>query len=242
MKREYHKWYCNALGRDMELLVFGHAGARVLVFSTRVGRYYDYETMGLVDAVRHQLEEGWLQFICVDSIDHETFYCNWCMPQDRIRRHMSYEHYIMNEVLPFSWHINRTPYLVSHGCSFGAYHAVNMALRHPKAFNRVVGISGRYDLTRPVDGFRDLLDGHYDHDVYFDVPNRYVPNMSCHDTLEAIRRLDIKLVIGENDPFRNDNERLSGALWEKGVWHLFRVWSGRAHGPRRWREMIGWFL
>ena len=46
MKREYHKWYSPALGRDMELLVFGHGGARVLAFPTRCGRFYEYEERG----------------------------------------------------------------------------------------------------------------------------------------------------------------------------------------------------
>jgi esterase/lipase superfamily enzyme len=39
---------------------------------------------------------------------------------------------------------------------------VNIALRHPHQFDRVVAFSGRYDLTRPIDGFRDLFDGYYD--------------------------------------------------------------------------------
>jgi len=226
----------------MELLVFGHAGARVLAFPTRVGRFYDFENMGLIDSIRHQLEQGWLQLICIDSIDHETFYCNWCDPRNRIARHMKYEHYILHEVLPFSWSINRTPFLVSHGCSFGAYHAVNIALRHPQAFNRVVAFSGRFDLTQQIDGFRDLLDGYYDQDVYFNMPPHYMEGLSDHNTLEAIRRLDIKLVVGEHDPFLADNRRLSEILWSKGIWHLLKVWNGRAHGPRRWREMIGCFL
>ena len=242
MKRDYHKWFCSALGRDMELLVFGHGGARVLVFPTRVGRFFDYENMGMIDAVADKLENGWLQLICVDSVDQETFYCNWNNPRDRIRRHSQYEHYILQEVLPFSWHINPTPYLISHGCSFGAYHAVNIALRHPTAFNRVVGVSGRYDLTRQIDGFRDLFDGYYDSDVYFNMPNHYMANLDDPDLLESIRRLDIKLVVGEHDPFLCDNQTLSEHLWGKGVWHTFQVWSGRAHGPRRWREIVGWFL
>jgi len=29
MNREYHKWYSSRLGRDMELLVFGHGGLPV---------------------------------------------------------------------------------------------------------------------------------------------------------------------------------------------------------------------
>src|SRR2546426_6657117 len=33
VKHAYHKWYSPALGREMELQVLGHAGARVLVRS-----------------------------------------------------------------------------------------------------------------------------------------------------------------------------------------------------------------
>jgi esterase/lipase superfamily enzyme len=226
----------------MELLVFGHAGARVLVFPTRVGRFYDYENMGMVGALAHHINQGWLQLFCLDSIDQETFYCNWCQPRDRILRHISYERYVLDEVLPLTRQLNGNPYLISHGCSFGAYHAVNIALRHPHLFNRIVAFSGRYDLTTAPEGFRNLFDGYYDQDVYFNMPNHYMANMSDNGMLDNIRRLDIKLVIGEHDPFLEDNKKLSGLLWEKGVWHLFKVWNGRAHGYRRWREMVTWFL
>lgn len=243
MKREYHKWHSSRLDRDMELLVFGHAGARVLAFPTRCGRFYDFENMGMVGALSRQLDQGWLQIFCVDSIDQETFYCNWCDPRSRIARHLKYEEYVLREVLPLSRAINGNPYLISLGCSFGAYHAVNIALRHPDVFNRVVGFSGRYDLTSSPEGFRNLFDGYYDQDVYYHMPNHYMANIGAHNgALDAVRRLDIKLVVGETDPFLEDNKRLSGILWSKGVWHLFKVWSGRAHGYRRWREMVGWFL
>ncbi|MCP5365059.1 MAG: esterase family protein [Hyphomicrobiales bacterium] len=241
MKREYHKWYSSALGRDMELLVFGHAGARVLVFPTRVGRFYDYENRGMVESLKGHVEQGWLQLYCLDSIDHETFYCNWCPPRDRILRHLAYEAYVLNDVIPLTKALNSNPFLISHGCSFGAYHAVNIAFRHPYQFNRVVAFSGRYDLTASPDGFRDLLDGYYDQDVYFNMPNHYMANMD-NGVLDHIRRLDIKIVVGEYDPFLGDNQRLSHILWDKGIWHNFKVWSGRAHGYRRWREMVGWFL
>lgn len=103
-------------------------------------------------------------------------------------------------------------------------------------------LSGRYDLTSSPDGFRNLFDGYYDQNVYFNMPNHYVENLHDENVLNAIRRLDIKIVIGEYDPFLSDNQRLSELLWGKGVWHQFRVWNGRAHGYRRWREMVGWFL
>jgi hypothetical protein len=37
MHREYHRWFSQRLQRDMEMLVFGHAGAKVIVFPTRDG-------------------------------------------------------------------------------------------------------------------------------------------------------------------------------------------------------------
>lgn len=242
MKREHHRWYSSRLGRDMELLVFGHAGARILAFPTRCGRFYDFENMGMVDSLRPHLEQGWLQMICVDSIDQETFYCNWCDPRSRIQRHMQYENYILHEVMPLSQQINDNSYSMVLGCSFGAYHAVNVALRHPQRFNRVIAFSGRYDLTSSPDGFRNLFDGYYDEQIYFNMPNHYLCHLHDPNWLDAIRRLDIKIVIGENDPFLADNQRLSELMWSKGIWHMFRVWSGRAHGYRRWREMVGWFV
>ena len=37
MRRDYHKWYSPELGREMELLVFGHDGLPVIVFPTSQG-------------------------------------------------------------------------------------------------------------------------------------------------------------------------------------------------------------
>ena len=67
MKREYHHWYSSALKRDMELLTFGHAGARVLCFPTSNGRFFRWEDSGMVAALREQLEQGGLQLICQEA-------------------------------------------------------------------------------------------------------------------------------------------------------------------------------
>lgn len=55
MKREYLRWYSHRLHRDMELLIFGHAGAKVLMFPTRDGRFFEYEELGIVAS----LSESW---------------------------------------------------------------------------------------------------------------------------------------------------------------------------------------
>jgi hypothetical protein len=39
MNREYRKEYSHELGRDMESLVYGHAGQPILVFPTSMGTF-----------------------------------------------------------------------------------------------------------------------------------------------------------------------------------------------------------
>jgi esterase/lipase superfamily enzyme len=242
MRREYRKWYSQRLQRSMELLIFGHAGARVLVFPTRAGRFYDYEDWGMVGALRHHLDEGWLQLFCVDSVDSESLYAFWRPPHERMQRHAQYEAYLRDEVLPLSCALNANPCLIAHGCSLGAYHAVNIAFRHPHLFCKVVALSGRYDLTEAVGSFPSLFDGYYDEQIYFHTPSHFVPNLHDPQVIEQMRRLEIILVCGEHDCFAENNRRLSQALWDKGIWNALHVWQGEAHRARYWREMVRMYL
>jgi len=242
MNREYHRWHSPNLERDMELLVFGHAGAKVLVFPTRDGRFHEYEDIRIVEAIAPMLEAGQLQLFCVDSIDHESFYCFWCDPADRIKRHNQFEGYILKEVIPFMNDRNLDPCTVAHGCSLGAFHAVNVAFRHPSLFTRVVAFSGRYDLTWSVEGFGDLFDGHYDDDVYYHNPSHYLPNLECEETLELIRRMEIILVVGDEDPFVENTRQFSDVLEKKAIKHSLHVWQGRAHKGHYWRRMAAEYL
>ena len=137
MVREYHKGYSSRLGREMELLVFGHAGLPVVVFPTSCGRFFDFEDRGMVAALAAKIDAGQLQLFCVDSVDAESWYNRAAAPRWRIARHMRYEEYLINELVPLIRQQNPDPRLISLGCSFGGYHAVNIALRHPEHFHRL---------------------------------------------------------------------------------------------------------
>jgi esterase/lipase superfamily enzyme len=241
MRREYRKWFSAALQRDMELLIYGQAGTRVLVFPTRMGRFFDYENFGVLDSSSERIQAGLLQFWCVDSVDGDSFYGSG-PPAERIRRHLAYENYLLNEVLPLTNHVSPDTPLIAHGCSLGAYHAVNLAFRHPQRFVKVVALSGRYDLTAPLADFRGLFDGYYDDQVYFNTPSHYVPNLQDPGILEQLRKLHIVLVIGREDPFLDNNCRLSAELWGKGIAHEIHLWDGRAHAPYHWRKMVALYL
>ena len=45
----------------MELLIFGHAGAKVLMFPTRDGRFWEYEKLEVVARLADKVDAGHLQ-------------------------------------------------------------------------------------------------------------------------------------------------------------------------------------
>lgn len=242
MERAYHIWHSPTLGRSMELLVFGSGGARVIVFPTRDGRFYDYENWGLVTAASEKVEAGHLQLFCVDSVDRESLYADWALPQDRLQRHLEYEAYILNEVLPFTETLNPDPFVIAHGCSLGAYHAMNIGLRHPDLFGKIVAFSGRYDLTLPVGAFRDLFDGWYSEELYLNLPSHFIPNIEDEALLEKLRKLEITFAVGHADVYLANNVEFSEALLRKNIPHNFYIWDGEAHRARSWREMVRLYL
>ncbi|HLK60793.1 MAG TPA: alpha/beta hydrolase-fold protein [Chthonomonadaceae bacterium] len=242
MNREYHNWFSPHLQREMELLVFGHAGARVLVFPARMGRFFDYENWGLVRALQASLCEGLLQLYCVDSIDTESLYCSWRHPHDRLVRYLQYEGYLLHEVLPFMNHKNPNPFLIAHGCSLGAYYAANITLRHPQHFGKLVALSGRYDLTSHYGHYPPLFDDYYDENVYFNTPCHFLPQLECPNLLSRMRNLQITLVVGAEDPMLPSNRQLSEALHQKGIPHQMHIWAGEAHRAREWRKMVPLYL
>jgi esterase/lipase superfamily enzyme len=231
MKREYHRWTSRSLGRDLELLVFGHGGARVLAFPTSMGRFFDWEDRGLVGALAEHLDSGRLQLYCLDSVDAESWYAQDRRPAERARRHDAYDRYVLNEVLPFTLQRNREPFLIVAGASFGGYHAVNFGLRHPDAVDRILSMSGLCDI-------RCFTDGHSDENVYFHNPVEYIAYEKEPARLDALRHQDIILTVGRDDPLRESNEHLSRLLWAKDIWHALRVWDGFAHDWPVWQQML----
>ncbi len=192
MKREYHKWFSPALGREMEMLVFGHDGLPVIVFPTSRGRFFEFEDRGMVNMVWDKLEHGRLQLYCVDSVDAESWYNRAVPPRWRIARHMQYEQYVMQEVLPLLRQQNQSAELAAVGCSFGGYHAMNISLRHPDIFSAVLSMGGAFDTS-------SFLNGYYDDDCYYNIPMHYLPNMNDPWYLDRYRRNKYVLATGVHD-------------------------------------------
>ena len=242
MKREYHRWFSKHVNREIELLVFGHAGAPVLFFPTRTAHFYDYENWKIIEAMQDKIDAGYLQVYCVDSTDIDSFYNTDIHPSERILRYTYYESYIMNEVVPFIKKRNKNKYRIVAGCSLGAYHAVNIGLKHPQHFSKILGMSGRYNLSRKVENFRDLFDDYTDENIYFNTPEMFVPNLYDERIIQRLKKMKIVFVIGKDDPFFESNVLLSNALSEKGICNTLYIWNEEAHRPRHWRVMVQMYL
>jgi esterase/lipase superfamily enzyme len=236
MNREYHKWWSWRLDRDMELLVFGHGGVPIVVFPSSQGRFFEFEDRGLIGAVAHKIDSGEIQLYCLDSVDAESWYNRDVPPRWRIARHVQYENYIMEEVLPFIRLRNFDPHLVSVGCSFGGYHAVNVALRHPDRFTGFLSMSGAFDLS-------NFLGGYYDQDVYFNMPPHYLPNLSDPWFFDRYRNNTYILASGWDDHCLWQSQNLARIMGEKGVPHHLYIWdSWNSHDWPTWARMMNEYL
>ena len=236
MNREYHKWFSPRLGREMELLVFGYGGLPVLVFPTSGGRFFEFEDRGMVAALTDRLKSGGLQLFCVDSVDNESWYNRQVPPRWRIARHVQYEDYLMAEVVPLLRLKNQDPHLVALGCSFGGYHAANIAFRHPAQFTGLLSMSGAFDLT-------NFLHGYYDQDCYFNLPTHYLPNLQDPWYLERFRRNTYVLATGWDDQCLEQNRTMDRILNEKGIPHKLYVWdSWNSHDWPTWQRMVQQYL
>jgi esterase/lipase superfamily enzyme len=227
LERDYLKRWSPALGREMEMLRFGSRGLPVLVFPTSMGRFYQWEDFGMVGELASRIEEGRLHLWCVDSVDGESWYAEGVAPPDRVRRHLQYESYIVDEVLP---DLPESP--VTTGTSFGAFHAVLVCLRYPERFRGWIAMSGVYDTSR-------WLDGHNDDLTYFTNPLAFLPGLQDERYLGPLRQMDFKIVAtGSEDPNVQDCVTLTEDLRAKDVHPRLDIWPGWQHDWPYWKEMM----
>ena len=231
MDRQYSHGWSPSLGREMELLSFGHAGQPVLVFPTSMGRFYQWEDFGMVGLLASRLAAGRLSLWCLDSVDGESWYSEDRPPDERVSRHLQYEHYVLEEVLP---RLPDRPVLT--GTSFGAFHAALFCLRHPDRFHGWIGLSGLYDNSRFLDGF------HSD-ETYFTNPLAFLPGLTEERYLTPLRAMSPKVVAtGTDDPNVADSVALAEQLQAKGVEVRLDLWPGWQHDWPYWYRMLDQYL
>ncbi len=235
MHREYHRWHSPSLGRDMELVWYGHSGRPLLAFPTSLGRCTQNEDMGLIRSLADKIEAGDLQVCGVDAIDAETWYNDDAHPGWKAFRYTQFDRYLIDEVVPFIRNKAGRDDLMVFGASSGALHAVTFAGRHPDAVSRVVSFSGLYDTHR-------FLHGYWDDNCYFTCPSAFYPNLQPHD-VDRMKHVGFVVATGENDHLVQANRDFAAMLHGKGLNVYVEIWPGVfGHDWDHWSEHLRRFV
>lgn len=244
MEREQAEIAGDGLDRPGTVIRYGHYGRPVLVFPSEQGRAWDYENNGMVGAVSDLIEAGRIKLYCVDSFDHLTWSDRSVPLEQRAARHGVYEAWITDRVVSAIGHDSpgAADILVT-GCSLGAYHALNFALKRADLFPLAICQSGNYD---PSSWYAW---GERGDATYFNNPVDYVQHAEG-DHLDWLRsRVFIVLTVGqgdwETDPTGSlpSARHLDGLLSAKQIPHELDLWGyDVAHDWPWWRKQIAHHL
>ena len=239
MRRDYHRWHSDRLGREMGVVVYGHWGPPTIVFPTTGGDEWEFDRQGVIEALAQPIDAGHVKLYCVNVNNGDSFGNRGAHPLHRSWMQRQYDEYIVSEVIPFVRHDCQSPHasVWTIGASLGAYHAANTLLKHPDIVKRCYALSGVYDMKR-------FMDGAYDDNFYFNNPVDYLANLSDAWALGHLASCEIHIATGSG-PWENSGEsyRLSGILSARGIRHHLDDWGTMGgHDWPYWKHQLRGYL
>lgn len=243
MNRERAEIWSDAIGAAGAVIRYGHWGRPALVFPSEQGKAFDFENNGMVDAVSGLIEDGRLKLYCVDSYDAVTWSDKSIPIEERARKHGNYEDWIFGRVVPWiredcGWRSD----IATIGCSLGAFHAANFALKRADLFPLALCFSGNYDPST-WDGW-----GERGTAAYFNNPMDYVSHLHG-DHLDWLRgQVRLLLVCGqgaweESTGSLPSTRRFAELLGAKGIQHELDLWGhDTPHDWPSWRAQFAYHM
>jgi esterase/lipase superfamily enzyme len=231
MERRHVELWAPGIDAHGVVLAYGHYGRPLLAFPTERGRAWEYENGGMVGAIAGLIDAGRVKLYCVDSYD-EASWSNAGVPlEDRARAHGRYEGWILDQVV------------VTTGCSLGAYHAANFALKRADLFPLALCLSGSYDPATWRHAWGERGD-----EMYFNSPIDYVGNL-YGDHLDWLRaNVSLLLVCGQGmwedtTGALDSTLRFAERLRDKHIRHELDLWGHDVpHDWPSWRAQIAHHL
>ena len=226
MRRDHVAFDSPVAGWRGSMAVYGHFGRPVLVFPAEDGRAWDFEDRGMLEAVRWLLDAGRVKIYCIDSFDAATWSNDSLPIEERARRHDDYEGWLLDTVLPW---IDADcggagQEVMTVGVSLGAFHAVNIALRHADRFPLAIGLSGNYD-PASWSAWGDRGDA-----AYFHNPMDYVAHLGGGHLDWLRSQISVLLVCGQGQwedttGSLDSTKRLADLLAQKEIRHELDLWG-----------------
>jgi esterase/lipase superfamily enzyme len=232
-----------AIGAAGSVICYGHFGRPVLVFPSEQGRAFDFANNGMVGAVEGLIEAGRVKLYCVDSYDSSSWAARDVPLEERARRHGAYESWITEQVVP---HIQADSGgagdIITTGCSMGAFHALNFALKRADLFPLAMCFSGNYDPSA-WHGWGERGEA-----TYFNNPSDYVGHLHGDHLSWLRQRLSVLLVCGQGQwedttGSLEATRRMAGLLADKGIRHELDLWGHDVpHDWPSWRAQFAHHL
>lgn len=245
METQYFKQYSPALGRDMEVKVYGHAGRPVLFIPCQNGRFFDFENFHMTDAWAPFIDAGQVMVFSIDTIDAETWSDTNRDAYWRIRRYEQWIHFIVDELAPFMQDMVNArngwdgyPGIIAFGCSLGATHAANLYFRFPGVFDGLLALSGIYTASYGFGGYMDEV-------VYRNSPVDYLAGMpNDHPYIAEYNQHRGIICVGQGAwEVPETTRRIAQICQEKGI-HLWVDFWGYdcAHDWDWWYKQVAYFV
>ncbi|MBQ6173329.1 MAG: esterase [Clostridia bacterium] len=227
METQYFNEYSPALGHNMEVKVWGHAGRPVLYIPCQNGRFFDFESFHMSDIWAPWIDAGKVMVFSIDTVDPETWSDPWGNAEWRIARYEQWISFITGELVPFMRDMVNArngwtgyPGIIVTGCSLGATHAANLYFRFPDLFDGLLALSGIYTASYGFGTFTNEA-------VYRNSLVDCMANMPAdHPYIEAYNRHRGIIVCGQGPWEVPDTTlRLRDIFNEKGIHVWVDVWG-----------------
>ena len=231
-----------SVGGAGRVLAYGDWGRPLVVFPSQEGRPEDYEDRGMIAAVGELIDAGRVKVYVVESFDSSSWHHGGLELEERARRHGLYEDWMVNQVAPWVREdCDGRGDIVVNGCSFGAYHAANFALKRADLFPVAICQSGVYDVGVVGGGARGDA-------VYFNNPMDYVSHLHG-DHLDWLRgQVSLLIVCGQGQwedttGALESSKQFAALLAGKGIPHELDLWGHDVpHDWPSWRAQLAHHL
>lgn len=238
MRRDHVQVEAPGPGGSGDLIAYGHHGRPLLVFPSEQGVAWDYENNGMIGALAPLIDEGRLKVYCVGSFDSASWVRDDLELEDRALLHGFYEGWITDNVVTWIHDDCRGALdILTTGCSFGAYHAANLALKRADLFPVAICQSGVYDVSKVGWGRRG-------DSLYFNNPMDYVAHLSGDDLKWLQGRVSLVLTCGRGrwegtTGALESTKAFAAVLDSKGIRVELDLWGHDVpHDWPSWRNQI----
>lgn len=232
MNKQSIEWNSPSLGKKIALDVYGSGGTPILFLDGFPQYFTQQERFKVLSGIRLQIESEFNQVFCLAMPTESDIMNKDADPTGRLISYNFFEEFILDEVVPRIKKDSGYDFLILLGVGYGAYHALNLMLKHPFKFNKLISVCGSVDL-------RDYFGDFFSQNLYYNNPIEFLPNLNDYSIIDQINANDLRIVTSNFDTYKDQMVKMSEILSFKNIDHDLDVWGDDwGMNPETWAEML----